>query len=955
MSGHIVNDFKDLRNLIGEITRADPAETTRQQNEKKMGVFEEKPEAQAIDDKKPKDKKYHAGEEEIKRAYLNLGRAAQGSLEYQRKLLQKELAKMGFKTYSQFAFDAIFKFENAQQAKREQEFKDTAAQFELDESKIGDLLIDIQMGATAKELARDHDISIASAKNFLSQYYGNKKTRKAPGLKKEENIQEVQLGPNMLRKDFPNVWATKDLKLFRILNTLIIRDGFTTLLKSYKKDKKSFLDDLKGMAKSMAKQKRAGFGPKDMQYINKPFKGQSFWSQFDEYVVLDTGLEKALKKFKVKFSKDLKNIDESGMKRLFQDLEDGASAQQISKKYGIDMKTAKSFVDDYKKVSKAPRLRAAENDPMKEGKYLKYSDLLLKKSRLIDKEGPNSPAVKNIDKEIGKEMRKLGIKEENLQEGTWAVPDSKPKLAYLQKIFLSKKIKASEKNARTLLVSIYNIFGDDSFYDDVDKYIDNPDESKDLRDVIISHLSKWGVKFANYKITHASEAWVNSDEKALATMHTKMPFEDIKLEKAVRRGRGNIKKPKGKMIPLTMSKEDKLKEQKEHAQQSPFKLKSQVYPRAIAINTDGFGHRHATVEDIIAACDSFGMILDKELQVEQIQKQLGKKGFISYKETELEDVFEERETQRIILALESNVEEQGPIEYTKNEITEAYIMGEEIEFVKPDGLKTAGPVLKKSGNTFNVKDKFTGKSYTYKYIEEEKVKTFTEVINEVSIGDAGIRKDFPNVWAQKDKRLNNILMALVNLHGYVDNLKAYKKDKKKFVDSLKKIGKNDASLKKAGLTRRNIGEDIQEGRFSKQLIKQAGGIAFDKRYYMGNMSGAVKAIEKLKKGLSDDPKVREMLRIANESNETTDYTNWLPEGGDKEAYQKFFNKALKKFGVSSPDELEGEKKKEFFDYVDKNWKGDHEEKEVNTSDSRIDGRRKNFKEKMRKLGYIKGN
>ena len=432
-------------------------------------------------------------------------------------------------------------------------------------------------------------------------------------------------------------------------------------------------------------------------------------------------------------------------------------------------------------------------------------------------------------------------------------------------------------------------------------------------------------------------------------------FEDMTTEKTVKRGSGRVKKPKGKMIPLTMSKEDKLKEQKEHAQESPFKLKSQQYPRAIAINTDGFGNRHATVEDIIAACDSFGMILDKELQVEQIQKQLGKKGFISYKNTELEDVFEERETQRIILALESNVEEQGPIEYTKNEITEAYIMGEEIEFVKPDGLKTAGPVLKKSGNTFNVKDKFTGKSYTYKYIEEEKVKTFTEVINEVSIGDAGIRKDFPNVWAQKDKRLNNILMALVNLHGYVDNLKAYKKDKKKFVDSLKKIGKNDASLKKAGLTRRNIGEDIQEGRFSKQLIKQAGGIAFDKRYYMGNMSGAVKAIEKLKKGLSDDPKVREMLRIANESNETTDYTNWLPEGGDKEAYQKFFNKALKKFGVSSPDELEGEKKKEFFDYVDKNWKGDHEEKEVNTSDSRIDGRRKNFKEKMRKLGYIKGN
>ena len=47
--------------------------------------------------------------------------------------------------------------------------------------------------------------------------------------------------------------------------------------------------------------------------------------------------------------------------------------------------------------------------------------------------------------------------------------------------------------------------------------------------------------------------------------------------------------------------------------------------------------------------------------------------------------------------------------------------------------------------------------------------------------------------------------------------------------------------------------------------------------------------------------------------------------GDKEAYQKFFNSALKKFGVKSPAELEGDKKKEFYDYVDKNWTGDHEE------------------------------
>ena len=49
------------------------------------------------------------------------------------------------------------------------------------------------------------------------------------------------------------------------------------------------------------------------------------------------------------------------------------------------------------------------------------------------------------------------------------------------------------------------------------------------------------------------------------------------------------------------------------------------------------------------------------------------------------------------------------------------------------------------------------------------------------------------------------------------------------------------------------------------------------------------------------------------------------KSGDKEAYQKFFNSALKKFGVKSPAELEDDKKKEFYDYIDKNWTGDHEE------------------------------
>ena len=49
--------------------------------------------------------------------------------------------------------------------------------------------------------------------------------------------------------------------------------------------------------------------------------------------------------------------------------------------------------------------------------------------------------------------------------------------------------------------------------------------------------------------------------------------------------------------------------------------------------------------------------------------------------------------------------------------------------------------------------------------------------------------------------------------------------------------------------------------------------------------------------------------------------------GDKEAYQKFFQGMLKKFGVKSPAELSGDKEKEFYDAIDAGWKGDDEKKE----------------------------
>ena len=65
-------------------------------------------------------------------------------------------------------------------------------------------------------------------------------------------------------------------------------------------------------------------------------------------------------------------------------------------------------------------------------------------------------------------------------------------------------------------------------------------------------------------------------------------------------------------------------------------------------------------------------------------------------------------------------------------------------------------------------------------------------------------------------------------------------------------------------------------------------------------------------------------------------------------YEKFFAKAMKKFGISSPAEMKtDEKKKEFFDYVDKNYKSDVE-KATGKEDPDADDEEKVAREKSKK-------
>ena len=59
-------------------------------------------------------------------------------------------------------------------------------------------------------------------------------------------------------------------------------------------------------------------------------------------------------------------------------------------------------------------------------------------------------------------------------------------------------------------------------------------------------------------------------------------------------------------------------------------------------------------------------------------------------------------------------------------------------------------------------------------------------------------------------------------------------------------------------------ERLDKQKYSDKEVRMAKGVAFDKRYKGGNMTGASNAIEKLKKGLSAHPDVADALKRANE-------------------------------------------------------------------------------------------
>ena len=94
----------------------------------------------------------------------------------------------------------------------------------------------------------------------------------------------------------------------------------------------------------------------------------------------------------------------------------------------------------------------------------------------------------------------------------------------------------------------------------------------------------------------------------------------------------------------------------------------------------------------------------------------------------------------------------------------------------------------------------------------------------------------------------------------------------------------------------------------------------------GKVAGEAHSLQERMSGLYEDmgnilSRYYEIHEPGHEADDEKEEEAVFKEGDD---YKEFFQKALKKWGVSSPDGLEDKDKKDFYDYVDRNWKADKE-------------------------------
>mgnify|MGYP001428477369 CR=1 FL=1 len=177
------------------------------------------------------------------------------------------------------------------------------------------------------------------------------------------------------------------------------------------------------------------------------------------------------------------------------------------------------------------------------------------------------------------------------------------------------------------------------------------------------------------------------------------------------------------------------------------------------------------------------------------------------------------------------------------------------QFLKKDESKQK-PYVSMAGGQYSVLDsdgkevyKTRDKTLAFAYLKKNFDKLREDApANATGTAVAGTGDDSSTVVVKKKKELQKKLMTRMGITETIDrtipDLEYPKDEIREKVNQLKQFALGEA--------------------FTSQQIKQAYGIANDPRYKGGNYDGAVKAIEKIAKGLSKHPDVANVLKRTNE-------------------------------------------------------------------------------------------
>ena len=191
----------------------------------------------------------------------------------------------------------------------------------------------------------------------------------------------------------------------------------------------------------------------------------------------------------------------------------------------------------------------------------------------------------------------------------------------------------------------------------------------------------------------------------------------------------------------------------------------------------------------------------------------------------------------------------------------------------------------------------------------------TDLLKEIRIA-GGIVSESP--WAKREDDTPSI-----NVNELVSSIKNYGSLGEHIYGkgSLKEIAESLSSMAE-GAAQHTLSET--EDMFDKVTVSRNMKELTNLSKQFGKVAGEANSLQERMSGLYED--MGNILgryyeigegEVKSEDSGTRDFK-------EDDGYKAFFQKALKKWGVSSPDEIKDEDKKEFYDYVDRNWKADKE-------------------------------